>query len=137
MDVADACCQEVNAQISDLLALVGICALAHTNYAVFLAANGTNLSLDGNALLVSSLNQLGCLSHVLFDRVVRTVEHDRREACFQTLVAVVIRAVIQMQSNGNGDVHFFHHAVYHAYNGLVAGHVLTSALGYAQNNGGV
>ena len=64
MDVADACCQEINAQIGDHLALIGICALAHAYNAVFLAADRANLSLDGNALLMGILYQLCGLGNV-------------------------------------------------------------------------
>ena len=42
-----------------------------------------------------------------------------------------------MQSNGNGDVQFFEHTVNHAYNGLVAGHILACALGYTKDYRGV
>ena len=45
MDVADACCQEVNAQVGDSLALIWISALAQTYNTILLAADGTNLSL--------------------------------------------------------------------------------------------
>ena len=45
MDVADTCCQEIDTQVCDCLALLRICALTHTYYAVFFAANGANLSL--------------------------------------------------------------------------------------------
>ena len=90
VDIADTSCQEVYAQISDSLALVGICAFAHTYNAVFFAADCTNLSFDGNALFMSSLNQLSGLFNVLVDRVMRAIEHDGREASFQTLVAAVV-----------------------------------------------
>ena len=53
MDVADTCCQHINAEVSDHLALVRICALAHTDNAVFLAADGTNLCLEGHSLLMA------------------------------------------------------------------------------------
>ena len=54
MNVADTCCQEVYAQVCDHLALVRICALAHTDHAVFLTADGTDLSLDGKTHSVSN-----------------------------------------------------------------------------------
>ena len=39
MDITDSCCQEVDSEISDSLALVRISALALTDNAVFLAAD--------------------------------------------------------------------------------------------------
>ena len=135
MDVADACRQEINAQVSYHLALLGIRALAHSDYAVFLAADGSNLSLDGKSLFMGSRNQLLGLLNVLFDRIVGSVEHDGRKSGFDTLVAGVISAVVQMQGNRNGDVQLFQHSVYHSYNGLIAAHVLSCALGNAEDNG--
>ena len=76
VDVADACCQEVNAKICDLFAFLRICALAHTYETFFLAADGAYLSLDGDALLVSQLYQLSGLCNVLLKGKVGTVEHD-------------------------------------------------------------
>ena len=58
VDVADAAGKEINAQICDQLALIGIRALALGNNAVFLAADAADFCLDGHAVLVSKLNQL-------------------------------------------------------------------------------
>ena len=135
MDVADACCQEINAQISYHLALLGIRALAHSDHAVLFAADGTNLCLDGKSLLMSSRNQLLGLGNVLFDRIVRSVEHDGGESGFDALVAGFISAVVQMQSNRNGDVQLFEHSVYHSNYGLITGHILSCALGNAEDDG--
>lgn len=104
MDVTDTCCQEINSQISDRLTLLRISALAHTDNAVFLTTDGTNFCLDGKSLAVSSLNQLSGLLYVLSDRIMRTIKHDGREACFNTLIAAFERAMVQMQSNGNINV---------------------------------
>ena len=49
----------------------------------------TSASME-NALFMSSLNQLSGLFNVLVDRVMRAIEHDGREASFQTLVAAVV-----------------------------------------------
>ena len=68
VDVADACCQHCDAEISDGLALFGICALAHTYNAVFLAADGADLSFDGHALLIADGNELFGLLDVLIER---------------------------------------------------------------------
>ena len=76
MDIADAGCQEVHAQIGDGLALLGIRALAHAYYTVFLSADGAHLGLDGDALAVSGSYQLRGLGNVLVDGIMRAVEHD-------------------------------------------------------------
>ena len=55
MDVADACCQEINSQISDHLAFLRICTFAHSDNAVFFAADGTNFSFDGKSFFMSLL----------------------------------------------------------------------------------
>ena len=94
MNIADACRQEVHAQVGDGLALLRIRALAHTYYTVFLAADGADLGLDGNALAVGCRYQLCGLGHVLLDGVVGAVEHDGREAGLHALIAVLIGAVI-------------------------------------------
>ena len=45
MNVTDTCCKEINAKVCNHLAFLRICAFAHADYAVFLAADCTNLSL--------------------------------------------------------------------------------------------
>ena len=70
MDVADACCQEVDAEISDLLALFRIRALALADHAVFLAADRSDLCLERHAVVMCDLNELRCLRYVLLDRIV-------------------------------------------------------------------
>ena len=135
MDVADAGSQEVNAQSGDLCALLGVSDLAGAHNAVLDAADGTNLGLDGHALGVSQLNQLLGLGHVLLDGVVAAVEHDGREAGLDAGHAALVRAVVQVQGNGNGDAHGLHHSLDHGGDGLVAGHVLAGALRDTQNNG--
>ena len=55
MDIADTCCQEINAQISDPLALVRIRALASSDHAVFLSADGAYLSLQGKSHSMGNL----------------------------------------------------------------------------------
>ena len=134
VDIADAGSQEVNAQISDLLALSRISDLAGADHAVLFAADGTNLSLDGQALGVSQLNQLGGLGNVLVDGVVAAVEHDAGEASLDAGLGALVAAVVQMQSNGNGDVQGLDHSLNHGGHGLVTGHVLAGALRYTQNN---
>ena len=46
---------------------------------------------------------------------------------------MIVGAMIQMQSNRNGDVELFHHSVYHAHYSLITAHILARAFGYAQN----
>ena len=70
MDVADTCCQEVDSEICNSLALIRISALAFTDDAVFLAADRTNLCLQRHSVLMSDLDKLCRLSYVLVDRVV-------------------------------------------------------------------
>src|SRR5699024_1716363 len=103
VDVADAGSQEVNAQSGDAGALLGIGDLAGTDNAVLDAADGTDLGLDGQALVVSVLNQFLGLGNVLVDGVVRTVEHDGGEAGVDAGLGALVGAVIQVQSHGNGD----------------------------------
>ena len=50
VDITDTSSQHCNAQVSNHLALLRISALAHTDYAVFLAADRTDLSLEGDAV---------------------------------------------------------------------------------------
>ena len=104
MNVADTCCQEIHTQISNGLALLRICALAHAYNTVFLSADGADFRLNGNSLAVSSCNQLGCLCYILFNGIMRTVKHNRGKTCLDTFVAMLIGTMIQMQSNGNIDI---------------------------------
>ena len=70
MDISDTCCQEINTQICDSLALVRIRALASSDHAVFLSADGADLSLKRHIVLMCNLNKLCCLSYILIDRIV-------------------------------------------------------------------
>ena len=76
MNIADACCQEIYAQISDSLALLRIGALAHSYHAVFLAADGTHFRLNGNTLAVCGGNQLCGFCHVFVNGIMGTVKHN-------------------------------------------------------------
>ena len=134
MDVADACSQEVDAQSGDLCALLGICDLASAHNAVLDAADGTDLSLDAQALGVCQSNQLFGLGNVLLNGVVAAVEHDGGEASLHAGLAALVGAVVQVQSNGDGDAHGIDHSVHHGGDGLEAGHVLASTLGDAQDD---
>ncbi len=135
VDIADACCEHCNAEVCNSLALVGISALAHTNNAVFLAADGTDLSLKRKAENIAGIYKSGCLGNVLLDRIVRTVEHNGREACVDASLCALKGAVVEVKSNGNGDIERIEHTVYHTYNSLVAAHILACALGNTEDNG--
>ena len=64
VDVANAAGQEVNAQVGDGLALLGVGQLALGGHAVLGATNSTDLSLDGDALVVGKLHDLGGVGKV-------------------------------------------------------------------------
>ena len=85
MDISDSRSQHINAQVCDHLTFVGICALAHTNYTVFLTADGADLSLQGHALFTADADQLLGLLHVLLDGIVGAVEHNGRKSGFDAL----------------------------------------------------
>ena len=65
----------------------------------------------------------------------RAVEHNRREARFDALLSAFIAAVVEVESNGNGDVKLLKHTVYHTHNGLVTAHIFARTLGNAENYG--
>ena len=89
MDIADTCCKEVNAEVSDHLALLRISALASADNAVLFAADSAYLCLDGETEVMSNVNQLGSLLDILVDSEMRTVEHYRSKACLDALVAAL------------------------------------------------
>ena len=89
----------------------GVCDLASAHDAVLDAADGTDLSLDAQALGVCQSDQLLGLGHVLLDGVVAAVEHDGGEASLNAGLAALVGAVVQVQSNGDGDAHGIDHSV--------------------------
>ena len=133
VDVTNTSSQNVYAQISDGLAFLRICTLASTDYAVFFAADCTDFCFDRQTQLMSNCNQFLGLCQIFFDREVRTVEHDRSKASLDAVIALIVGAVIQMQSNRNGDTQRFVHSLYHICNNLETGHVLAGTAGNAQN----
>ena len=137
VDIADAGCKEVNAEICDLLALLRICTLTLTDDAVLFAADCADLCLNGETELMCNVNELCGLLNVLVDREVRAVEHDRGEAGLNALVAAVIGAVIEVQSDRNGDAEGFIHCLDHCSNGLEAAHILSCAFGNTEDDRGV
>ena len=134
MDIADSGCQEVDTQISDHLALFGICALTHSHNAVFLAADGSNLCLQRHSMLCADLHQLFGLGHVFLDGIMGTIKHDGGEACLHTLQTSFIAAVIQMKRNRNRNVQLFQHTVHHSHNSFISCHILSCALGNSQDH---
>jgi hypothetical protein len=105
MDVADAAGEEVDAEISDLLALLGVCDLALRRDAVLGAADAADLGLDGDALAVGDLHELLGVGDVRGEvLLVRAVVHDRGEAGLDALVAVLVRAVVEVEGHRHGDV---------------------------------
>ena len=106
VDVADAAGQEVNAQLGDGRALVRIGQLALSGDAVLGAADAANLSLNGEALLVGELHELlGVLDVDVEVGLVGTIVHDGGEAGVDALEAVLVRTVIEVHGDGDGDVH--------------------------------
>ena len=137
VDVADTGSQEVDAQGSDLGTLSGVSDLAHADDAVLFTADGTNLSLDGQAVVMGQGDQLGGLGNVLVDVVVAAIEHDGSETGGNAGLSTLIGAVVQVQGNGNGDAQAFVHGLDHGGNGLEAGHIFASTLRNAEDDGGV
>ena len=134
VDITDTSSQHCNAQVSNHLALLRISALAHTDYAVFLAADRTYLSLEGDTEDIAGVYKSSSLCDVLFDRIVRAVEHDGGEACVDASLSAFEGAVVKVQSNRNGDVKVLDHALYHADDGRVTAHILACALRNTEDN---
>ena len=137
MDVTDTCGKHGHAQIGDHLAFVGISAFTCAHNAVFLTADSTDLCFQRDALGIGQVDQLGGLLNVFFDGIVRTVEHNRREARFDASESTFIGAVVQMESHGNGDAEIFQHAVDHADDGLIAAHIFARTFGNTEDHGGI
>ena len=137
VDVADTGSQEIDAQGCDLGALSGVSNLAHADDAVLLAADGADLSLDGQAVVMGQGDQLGGLGDVLVDGVVAAVEHDGGEACGDAGLSALIGAVVQMQGNGNGDAQALVHGLDHGGHGLETGHIFASTLRNTEDDGRV
>ena len=137
MNVADTCRKHGDVQISDHLALIGISAFAHTNNAIFLAANGTDLCFKRHALFCADLYQFLRLCNVLGNGIVRTVEHNGRKSCFDALIAALVATVVKMQCYGNRDLELLDHCLYHIGNRLKAAHILARAFGNTENYGRV
>ena len=137
VDITDTCSKHGNTEIGNHLALCGICALTCANNAILFATDRANLSLKRDSLFVTESNKLLSLFDVFLNGVVRTVEHYGREACLDTLKCALVRAVVKVESYGNGDAKTLDHTLNHTNDSLVAAHILACTLGYTENNGRV
>ena len=137
VDVADACGEHRYAEVGDHLALIGIGAFAHAHDAVLFAADGADFRFKRKSLFAADFYELGRFRDVFFDGVVRAVEHDRREARIDALVAAFIGAVVEVERHGNGDLELVDHRLDHVGDGLKTAHILARALAYAEDDGGV
>ena len=93
--------------LDELLGLgrIGVGALAlNRGTVVLLAANLTELSLDGHVHGAASIGDGLGQGNVVLEGLVRTVDHDRGVARAESLHAAVIAiAVIEVQSDGHGS----------------------------------
>ena len=93
--------------LDELLGLgrIGVGALAlNRGTVVLLAANLTELGLDGHAHGAASVGDGLGQGNVVLEGLVRTVDHDRGVASAESLHAAVIAiAVIEVQSDGHGS----------------------------------
>ena len=130
VDVADAAGEEVDAQVSDLLALSRISELAAGGHAVLGAADAADLGLDGHALGVGKLNELlGAVEVKLEGLLVRAVIHDGREAGLDALKAVLVRTVIEVKGDGNGNARGLDGSLDHVGADLETAHPLSGTSG--------
>ncbi len=91
VNVADAACKEVNAQVSNLCALLRISKLALSGNAVLGAADAADLSLNRNTLCVSCLYDLfGALKVGLKIRLVRTIVHNGSKSSLDALERILV-----------------------------------------------
>ena len=67
VNVTDTCSQEIYTQVSNSLALCGICQLAIAGYAVFCSADAADFTLYRNALGMSKLDDFLGFLDVFFD----------------------------------------------------------------------
>ena len=118
---------EVNSVLADI----------HADDAVLLAADGADLGLNGQTVVMGQGDQLGGLGDVLVDGVVAAIEHDRGEAGGNAGLGTLIGAVIQMQGNGNGDAQALVHGLDHGSHGLEARHIFACALRDTEDDRGV
>ena len=72
--------------------------------------------------------------NVLFDGIVRSVEHYGRVTCFDASLCSFVSTMIKVKSNGNGDTHGSDKIVNHINYHLVSAHVLCSTFGSLDNN---
>ena len=138
MDVADTAGEEVDAQIGDLLALLGIGKLASGGHTVLGAADAADLGLDGEALGVGELDELLRAVEVeLESLLVGAVIHDGREAGLDGLEAILIGTVIEMQGDWNGNAGGLDGGLDHVGADLETAHPLGSASGALNDKRGL
>ena len=137
VDVADTGSKHRNSEIRNLLALLGISALAHADNAVLLAADSAYLSLERNSEDVTGVYESGGELDVFLNGIVRAVEHDRAEAGVNAGLSSLKCAVVKVKSYRNGDSEVIDHSLYHSDDGCIAAHILSCALGYTENYGSV
>ena len=122
VDVADAAGKEVDAEVGDGLALLGVGQLAGGGHAVLGAADAANLGLDGDALGVGELDDLGRAVDVGLEvGLVGAVIHDRGEAGLDALETSLVGAVVQVQGNRHGNVLVLDELTHHVSDDLEAG----------------
>ena len=130
VDVADTAGEEVDAQVSNLLALSRISELAAGGHAVLGAADAADLGLDGHTLGVGKLNELlGAVEVKLEGLLVRAVIHDGREAGLDALEAVLVRTVIEVKGDGNGNARGLDGSLDHVGADLETAHPLSGTSG--------
>ncbi len=136
VDVADAAGEEVNAEVGDGLALVRISKLASGGNAVLDATDAADLSLDGDALAVAELHDLGGALHVDVEGgLMGAVIHDGGEAGVDGLEAVLVGAVVEVHGNRHGDVHVVNEVLDDVGDDLEAHLPLSSASGALDDDG--
>ena len=138
VDVADAAGEEVDAEVSDDLALLRICDLAHAGDAVLGTADAADLSLDGDALLMGKLHELrGVLDVDVEGLLVGAIVHDGREASVHCLEAGLIGAVVEVKRHRNRDVHILDEVVDDSSNDVVAALILCCTHGALDDQRGL
>ena len=136
VDVADPGGEHRHAEIRDLLALVGVGALAHPDHAVLFAADRADLGFERHPLLAADADEFGGFLDVFVDRIVRTVEHNGGKAGVDALEAALVGAVVEVERDRNGDLHLPDHRTHHRGDGAEAAHILARALRDAENDRG-
>ena len=126
MDVADAAGEHVYAAVCDGFAFVGVCAFAHTDDAVFFAADSADFSFQGDAFVFADLSEFSGLFEVLVEGECGTIKHDGGVPGLDAGFGSLIVAVVKVKGDRDGDAHGVDEVVDHVDNEIVAAHVLGS-----------